>query len=368
MVDPIIDIDAYRESKDWTRYITPKADGDSYYWFTKYFEYAEVPTLQDPLLLPPPPRDPMDYTVEIRHRINDDSKVMYWGDKNKDGVFEQHLNHPKNTSPNIYTIKSEGTTDGAVTRLEVEVAKVPPSSARGALYARISADILSGTTVIDGGPDEPGIATHESEVDLPITVVVGAQVTGKSNHDEQVPPGSGNIANVKYGEPSLDAQSYVDFYKTCRADFSYDVNTATHTASTTLGPGDGWGTPDLSVPECTVDDDERVPCNIVYYDTNGTSITLSDVSGKVTGCGILVIDGDLDISGDFEWYGTIIVTEDLTFSGDGDQKIQGAVVSGGDVTVTAGVVLTITYDSDVTTYQKNFHPLCILSWRDGSLE
>ena len=360
VVDPIIDI--YPEALSWVRNITPTAEGDSYSIYTKYWWWwpPNVPSLQTG----------MDYTVEIRHRISDDSKVMFWGDEDKDhkfGKFERHTDHNKEKGTNIYYIKSDGPADGPFARVEVEAVKVPRIKVEGVLYVGISASI-QGTTVIEGNDegeenkDKHGIATPlDTGV---IDIGGGASVTGKHIHD--VDDDDPNIKPDAHDLYSQDAQSYVsyvDFYKAC-ADFSYDVNTATHTASTTPGPWDGWGTPDLDADTPTCD-----ACNIVYYDTNGTSITLSDVSGGVSGCGILVVAGDLIVEGDFFWYGTIIVTRDLTFSGDGDQVIQGAVLSGGEVDVsTSGEGLNITYNSTATTYQKDFHTLCILSWKDGSVE
>ena len=343
--DPYFDSDDW-QSIFWGARIRPTAEGDSYSPTTSWWwAYNNVPSLQTG----------MDYTVVIRHKGYETGSVWYWGDK--DGELKRHTDENRN-HPNIYLIKSEGTADGAFTRVEVEAVKVPfIKDIKGALYYEgISANIGGDATKIDGGPDKWGIVTpwEDYEID-PLIIGAGAEVTGRLDDEEDdVDP------NFRDHQLDLNVQLMADFFETC-ADFSYDVNSTTHTASTTPGPGDGWGTPILSVPECTDD-----ACNIVYYDTNGTSITLS---GGVSGCGILVIDGNLTVNGDFSWYGTIVVTGDLTFSGDGEQEIQGAVISGGSVAVTTTTIgLKIFYNSDATTYHTENHALCILSWKEGSVE
>lgn len=293
----------------------------------------------------------IDYTVVITHQLDtaDPTKVLYWGDDDpKDGTWTRNTT----TGENIYLITSYGTAEGSTKTVQLEVTRVPPITVNAALYTGTSATI-QGSVSVNGNDfcDEtssplPGIATPQTAESLPITVGgTPASVTGDEAYGDP---------SVKYSEPqALDVQSMADFLKKC-ADFSYSVSSATHTASTTPGPGDGWGTPDLAVPTCD-------SCNIVYYDTDGTSISLS---GNVSGCGILVVEGDLNLSGGFEWYGTVIVTGAFTFTGGaGSKNIMGAVISGestdGDF---VGGNVDINYCSTATEDQNEKHALPILSW------
>ena len=192
----------------------------------------------------------------------------------------------------------------------------------------------------------PGIATPQAEASSPVSIVGAASVTGDPD--------------IKYSEPqALDVQAMAGFLEKC-ADFSYSVSSDTnYTDSTTPGPGDGWGIPDLTAVPPTCD-----ACNIVHYDANGTATI--GLSGQVTGCGILVVDGDLDVSGGFEWYGTVIVTGSFTFTGGaGGRNIMGAVITGestdGDL---VGGSVDIDYCSTATEDQNQKHALPILSWKE----
>ena len=339
-------IDAHTDKYQWTAFIgtDPKSQKKGY--DSTNSMHNKVASLQTD----------MDYTVVITHQLDtvDPTKVLYLGDANGDGTFERHTDETKN-DPNIYLITSYGTTaEGSTKIVQLEVTRVPPITVNAALYTGTSATIqgsvsVNGVDSCGGGTDLPGITTPQSDSPPPITVGGSpASVTGDEAY---------GTPSVKYSEDVMDVQVMADFLKKY-ADFSYSVSSATHTASTTPGPGDGWGVPDLvSVPP-TCDS-----CNIVHYDTDGTSISLS---GNVSGCGILVVEGDLDLSGGFEWYGTVIVTGAFTFTGGaGAKNIMGAVISGestdGDY---VGGNVDINYCSTATEDQNEKHSLPILSWKE----
>jgi len=292
----------------------------------------------------------LDYTVVIRHQTDEADNVLYWGDEDpKDGVWTRNTT----TGENIYLITSYGSAGGASKVVVMEVTRVPPITVKAALYSGTSATIQGSVSVAGedscGGSDLPGIATPQSNSPAPVTVGGSpASVTGDEAY---------GTPNVKYNEDVMAIQSMANFLKTS-ADFKYKVSGISHTQNTTPGPGDGWGTPDLAStpPSC-------VESYIVHYDTNDTSIGLS---GQVSGCGILVVDGDLDLSGGFEWYGTVIVTGAFTFTGGaGNKNIMGAVLSGastdGDF---VGGNVDINYCSTATEDQNQKHALLILSWKE----
>ena len=294
----------------------------------------------------------MDYTVVIAHQVDGAGSVLYWGDDNGDGIWTRNTT----TGENIYLITSYGNAEGATKTVQLEVTRVPPITIKAALYSGTSATI-QGSVSVNGNDfcDEtnsplPGIATPQSDSSSPVTVGgTPASVTGDQTYGEP---------NVKYSEDSLAIQSMANFLKKC-ADFSYNVTSPpAYSATTTPGPGDGWGTPDLTAvpPTCS-------SCNIVHFDTNGTSISFS---GNISGCGILVVEGDLDISGGFEWYGTVVVTGSFQFTGGaGAKNIMGAVITGqstdGDF---VGGNVNIDYCSTATESQTQNHALPILSWKE----
>ena len=53
----------------------------------------------------------------------------------------------------------------------------------------------------------------------------------------------------------------------------------------------------------------------------------------VTGSGVLIIDGDLDVHGGLSWYGLILVRGQISFTGGGSQTVNmyGALLAGEDV-------------------------------------
>jgi len=292
----------------------------------------------------------LDYTVVITHQDDGAGNVLYWGDDDGDGAWTRNIT----TGENIYLITGYGNAEGSTKTVQLEVTRVPPITIKGALYSGTSATIQGNTTVKGedgcGGADKAGVATPQPEASSPITVTgAAASVTGEGEADP----------NVSYSETQMDVQAMADLLKKS-ADFSYSVNGATHTASATPGPGDDWGTP---TPGATEEDPSScTTCNIVHYDTNDTDIKLS---GGATGCGILVVEGDLDASGDFSWYGIIIITGAFRFTGGGNKNITGAVITGSD---TDGDLIggntSIIYCSTATESQSQNHALPILSWKE----
>ena len=263
----------------------------------------------------------MDYIVVITHQLDteDTTKVLYWGDNDDDGEWTRNTT----TGENIYLITSYGNTvGGSAKTIQLEVTRVPPITVKGAWYSGSSSSIrgnveINGQDRCGGGTDLPGISTPLPKVSDTDPVDAGDLVDGAAEFD-----GDEGDPNVKYSEaPALDVPAMADFLKKS-ADFSYNLSSETHTAATVPGPGDDWGDPDIDSTQPTCDS-----YNIVHYDTNGTSIHLS---GKVLGCGILVVEGDLYITGGFKWFGTVIVTGALDFSGGGTgNNVMGAVITGG---------------------------------------
>ncbi|GIX47671.1 MAG: hypothetical protein KatS3mg131_1882 [Candidatus Tectimicrobiota bacterium] len=143
------------------------------------------------------------------------------------------------------------------------------------------------------------------------------------------------------------------------ATFSYTVSNATHTATTSPGPGDGWGRPTLGAT--ATDPSTCTAYNIVHYDTQGTMVTLSE---GVSGCGILLVEGNLQISGAFTWYGLVLVTGSVAFTaGEIEAKqIRGAVLAAGTIPNSIGLNAHLIYCSSAVD-TRNL-PLRTLHWRE----
>jgi hypothetical protein len=90
------------------------------------------------------------------------------------------------------------------------------------------------------------------------------------------------------------------------------------------------------------------------------------LSAGVSGCGLLLIEGDLDINDDFAWYGPVIVTGSVLFTGGGDKHITGALMVGGSAVLDVmGGNASIIYCSSAISDQTNHRPLQLLSWKEA---
>lgn len=149
---------------------------------------------------------------------------------------------------------------------------------------------------------------------------------------------------------NVDVQHMINQFKTI-ANYQYNVNSATLTGMT-------WGAP---TPGATQQDPSSCSDrNIVYYNTNSTYVKLS---GGTQGCGILLVEGDLNVHGGFQWYGVVLVTGSVTFSGGGEKNVSGAMLAGG--TVSADLVAgdaNIIYCSGAVNFQTQYRPLMTLRW------
>jgi hypothetical protein len=290
----------------------------------------------------------LDYTVDMRHQTSDDGNILYWGDADGDGVNE------RNTvlGENIYVVRSCGAFGDSTIVLEVEAARPPPVTVPSALYVEAPTTLQGDETNVIGtdacgGSDKPGIVTTQNS---------GSVTT---DGDPHITGAGGSEPDIVYNVTNMDIKSIVDSFKDS-ADFSYTVDSATHTVTTRPGPGDGWGEP---MPGPTLQDPSSCSSShIVDYDTGGTYVRLgSDVSG----CGVLLVEGDLEVEGSFSWYGMVVVTGSVLFTGAGDRNITGSVMAGESaiLDVTGGNT-NIVYCSSAITDQTQSLPLSVLSWKE----
>ena len=309
----------YTTDIDWKEYIETNTDDAvaiGYVAGPKETVHASIPAVDGDT--------DFDYVVKIEHSTDGASNILYWGDTNDDGIPERTTTNSGQTRT-IYLVTSYGFEGGSNDTVQIEITRLPPITVPGALYVEATTKILGNSTSIIGmdacgGSDVPGIVTPMS---TGITETGGPTISGVNS---PTPPPS----DIAYGSVDMDIEGLFGLYA-ASADFYYNVTSETHTDSTTPGPGDGWGSPvqadstpplDLTLPSTCSES------NIVYYDTNGTDVKLS---GGVQGCGVLLVDGDLDLNGNFFWHGVVVVTGSITFTGGGNKNITGGLLAGSDV-------------------------------------
>jgi hypothetical protein len=101
---------------------------------------------------------------------------------------------------------------------------------------------------------------------------------------------------------------------------------------------------------------------MVYFNMHGSTIKLA---GGSSGCGTLIVEGNLNVNGGFLWYGPVIVTGTITFSGGGDKNITGGVMSGSTVeSADIGGNIYILYCSIAIKKQTDDLPSVLLNWKD----
>jgi Tfp pilus assembly protein PilX len=278
----------------------------------------------------------ISYVTAVTHKLDGSGNILKWGDSNDDGIPEENTTVGKN----IFVITSEGyDSTGASKPLRIEAAQFPDITAPAALYTKAHTTIQGTSTNVMGmdhcgSSHVPGVLTMED---------VGTN--GKPTIT-----GTNPSAIVEHSPKNIDIQATIDRFKKSLS-HSYNVNSATLTGMT-------WGTPvagpsQQDATSCT----ER---KIVYFNTNSTYVKLN---AQTSGCGILMVEGDLAVHGGFTWYGVVLVTGSITFTGGGGKNVTGSMLAGG--TVSADLVggdANIIYCSSAVGNQTQYMPLITLRW------
>jgi len=279
----------------------------------------------------------VDYVVTITHKLDSSSNILKWGDSDGDGIPEE------NTSAGepIYVISSEGRTPtGAEKTVKIEAVRVPVITAPAALYTEASTTLQgSSTNVLGmdhcGTHNVPGVITRATVSQNGHPTVTGSPVPIEENSTQ-----------------NIDTQAIINRLKK-NATSSYNVASSTQT-------GMNWGTP---TPGATQQDASSCSQhNIVYFNTQSTYVKLS---GGTSGCGVLLVDGDLSVNGGFQWYGVIVVTGSITFLGGGGKNVTGGILAGGSVSADlVGGDANIIYCSQGIRNQTEYLPLITLRWAE----
>jgi Tfp pilus assembly protein PilX len=342
--NPNLIADAYRTESQWNAYIGTSGNAQGMGYDNGNSLHVQVASLQSALA----------YTVKIQHRTNNGGQILYWGDENGDGINERTVNPVGLTgfaNPNIYLATSHGTAPDSNKVVVAEITKVPPFTVPGPLYVEATTTIQGTSTNIIGidqcgGQNVPGVST-----------TLAANTVGRNGNPSITGSTSptGSPPSIVGGVTNINVQAMIDSQKDS-ANYRYTVSGATHT-------GMNWGAP---VPGATQQDASSCNVkNIVHYNTNNTYIRLT---GGSTGCGILLIEGDLELHGGFLWHGVVLVSGNIIFTGGGGKNITGGVLAGGsaDVDIVGGDA-NIIYCSSAISNQTEYQPLRRLSWKEKNI-
>jgi Tfp pilus assembly protein PilX len=281
----------------------------------------------------------MDYVVAVTHKVDASNNILKWGDGNYDGIPEENTT----SGTPIYIITSEGhTSTGATKSVRIEAVQAPPIAAPAALYTK-EVTTIQGTSTNVLGMDGCGSANVPGIISMAMVSQNGnPMVTGFPQP----------IFDKDFLGLHLNIENPIDKFKK-EANYPYNVTSATYT-------GYHWGNPTPgSTQQCATSCSEH---NVVYFDTNNTYVKLA---GGTSGCGMLLVKGDLEVHGGFQWYGIILVTGSITFTGGGGKNVTGAILAGGTGAVDlVGGDANIVYCSEAIKHQTDYMPLVTLRWAE----
>jgi hypothetical protein len=330
-------------SQTWTAFIGSTTQAQAY-GYTGSTQQVRTDSLQTALT----------YTVVITHATVPDPAaptdpnqrlLLYWGDPTGTGTYTRTTTAGPRMMQ-IYLVTSHGTIGGAKSTVQTQVTQVPPVTVPGTVYVE-SHTTLQGSSTYITGQDQcgtqhlPGIATP-----LPQTQDNQDTITQNGNPDVTGSPA------IQYNGVNVNVTTLVNAFKGS-ADYTYTF------ASNTTVTGMSWGTPTAGATQTS-----PLACSefhIVYYNMGGSSLKLS---GGTQGCGILLVDGDLELHGGFAWYGPVLVTGAIIYTGGGNKNITGALLAGSSVTADViGGNATILNCSAANTNVTFNSPLLRLNWQ-----
>jgi hypothetical protein len=218
-------------------------------------------------------------------------------------------------------------------------------SSPAALYSKDNTT-LNGSAINISGTDA---GTNCGGSNLSAVYVYSDPATNNTHTlTENGSPTLGGTPATQIGTTSLDLQSYIDTLKgSATVTLTADVS-ASGNATTSYGSSTNYAT---VYSDATQQGDGELRLN------------------NVTGYGILLVKGNLQLAGNIDWHGIIIATGVVTTSGGGGnaKNIQGQVYSGqsalGDTTVNGGV--TISYNSCEVKKSLSSQPLTVVNWKQN---
>ena len=184
----------------------------------------------------------------------------------------------------------------------------------------------------------------------------GRSVAGITSTDSIVQPVGPVIDGVPpiapYSSIMLNVADMISLYKS-RADYKYN-----YSSGQTM-TGMNWGTPLLSDPFLPSSCSDK---KVVYFNMNGNELRLT---GWTTGCGTLLIDGDLKVYGGLTWNGLILVKGSVNLTGLGEKNITGAIISGTGSSLDAvGGSISILYCGQAISRLTQNLPMVVTKWTE----
>ncbi|MBI2360364.1 MAG: hypothetical protein HYV04_15935 [Deltaproteobacteria bacterium] len=230
---------------------------------------------------------------------------------------------PNNSATKVVTAYvSRGTYGLGATSLPGSTAAATETNFSGTSFS------INGTDQCGAAPAVPGIAVTDSELQTEITNNTTSDGGLASNQMNLVTGagGSPSVSKVAPMEQSVTemANAYLCVILTCTGGVPPDVDCTQPSDTVLCGQnytGETWGT--SITPQIT-----QIKGN-------------AQISGNVTGYGVLIVDGALDIAGTFEFHGLVIARGDIQVQIAGNAGIYGSLMLGESVTYDPQVELDV---------------------------
>jgi Tfp pilus assembly protein PilX len=218
-------------------------------------------------------------------------------------------------------------------KVEIVVAVFPPPSTPATIYSKDNVT-TNGSSMTISGNDACSAGTNLAPI------FTKDPATTNSNGS---PTFTGSPPTPQHGTQDIDIQGYIDALKA--------------SATTTLTADQSGATYGSSSSYVTVYSDASLQAD--------GELRLNNVTGH----GILLVKGDLQMAGNFNWNGLIFVTGVITTSGGGSdaKNIQGLIFAGasalGDTVINGSV--TVGYDSCKVKEALAGQPLKVINWKQS---
>ena len=225
--------------------------------------------------------------------------------------------------------------NNAKAQVQIVVTLQPPPSSPATIYSK--GDVTgNGSSLTVSGNDACGAGTALAPIytkDPATTNLNGS------------PTLTGSPSTPQHGTLDIDIPAYIDALQPGATTLTADQNGATYGSATNYQTVYSW------------------PDDPAHFNNQGLKLQ------NVTGYGVLLVKGDLELGGGFQWNGVIIVTGSVTLNGGGGSAINiyGQIFSGTstltDVTINGGN--TIGYDSCKVKKAMAGSPLKVVNWRQN---
>jgi hypothetical protein len=262
--------------------------------------------------------------------MNNVTYSVYLTNDNLNG--DTYLSTTDNNGKLLITSVATGL-NNSMAKVEIVVGLFPPPSTPATIYSKDNVT-TNGSSMIISGNDACSAGTNLAPIftkDPATTNVNGS------------PTFAGSPPTPQHGPQDIDIQGYINALK--------------GSATTTLTADQSGATYGSSSNYVTVYSDASLQAD--------GELRLNNVTGH----GILLVKGDLQIAGNFNWNGLIFVTGVITTSGGGSdaKNIQGLIFAGasalGDTVINGSV--TVGYDSCKVKEALAGQPLKVINWKQS---